>query len=119
MKKTWKKLSLLLYLLRPLPPQRLQGEPNPASLALAQRWSHLDHRAQQQLNQELAPADPREPAIARALSRALPEGLPLMLASSSPVRDWESFAAADASHRPVFGFRGASGIGLVEVFEVR
>ena len=33
-----------------------------------------------------------------------------MLASSSPVRDWESFAAADAPARPVFGFRGASGI---------
>jgi 2-succinyl-5-enolpyruvyl-6-hydroxy-3-cyclohexene-1-carboxylate synthase len=33
-----------------------------------------------------------------------------MLASSSPVRDWESFAAADAPQRPVFGFRGASGI---------
>jgi len=33
-----------------------------------------------------------------------------MLASSSPVRDWESFAAADAPYRPVFGFRGASGI---------
>jgi 2-succinyl-5-enolpyruvyl-6-hydroxy-3-cyclohexene-1-carboxylate synthase len=93
-----------------LPPQRLEGEPNPASLALAQRWSHLDHRAQQQLDQELAPADPREPAIARVLSRALPEGLPLMLASSSPVRDWESFAAADGPQRPLFGFRGASGI---------
>jgi 2-succinyl-5-enolpyruvyl-6-hydroxy-3-cyclohexene-1-carboxylate synthase len=36
--------------------------------------------------------------------------MPLMLASSSPVRDWESFAAADAPQRPVFGFRGASGI---------
>jgi 2-succinyl-5-enolpyruvyl-6-hydroxy-3-cyclohexene-1-carboxylate synthase len=26
------------------------------------------------------------------------------------VRDWESFAAADAPQRPLFGFRGASGI---------
>ena len=33
-----------------------------------------------------------------------------MLASSSPVRDWESFAAADAPWRPIHGFRGASGI---------
>jgi len=33
-----------------------------------------------------------------------------MLASSSPVRDWETFASASAAHRPVFGFRGASGI---------
>ncbi len=51
-----------------------------------------------------------EPWLARALSRLLPAGLPVMLASSSPVRDWESFAAADAPWRPVHGFRGASGI---------
>lgn len=51
-----------------------------------------------------------EPWLARALSRLLPPGLPVMLASSSPVRDWESFAAADAPWRPIHGFRGASGI---------
>ena len=33
-----------------------------------------------------------------------------MLASSSPVRDWESFSAPDGPQRPVFAFRGASGI---------
>ena len=53
---------------------------------------------------------PSEPWLARALSRLLPPGLPVMLASSSPVRDWESFAAADAPWRPIHGFRGASGI---------
>jgi len=51
-----------------------------------------------------------EPWLARALSRLLPAGLPVMLASSSPVRDWESFAAAGAPWRPIHGFRGASGI---------
>ncbi len=51
-----------------------------------------------------------EPWLARALSRLLPPGLPVMLASSSPVRDWESFTAADAPWRPIHGFRGASGI---------
>jgi 2-succinyl-5-enolpyruvyl-6-hydroxy-3-cyclohexene-1-carboxylate synthase len=53
---------------------------------------------------------PSEPWLARALSRLLPPGLPVMLASSSPVRDWESFAAADSPWRPIHGFRGASGI---------
>ena len=33
-----------------------------------------------------------------------------MLASSSPVRDWESFSAADAPCHRTYGFRGASGI---------
>ena len=116
-----------------LPPQRLAGKPSPASLSLAQRWMQLDRQVQSQLDRALLPAadagdgdhdgvddgasppEPlpellQEPAIARALSLALPAGLPLMLASSSPVRDWESFAAADAPQRPVFGFRGASGI---------
>jgi 2-succinyl-5-enolpyruvyl-6-hydroxy-3-cyclohexene-1-carboxylate synthase len=51
-----------------------------------------------------------EPWLARALSRLLPAELPLMLASSSPVRDWESFADPRGPWRPIHGFRGASGI---------
>ena len=51
-----------------------------------------------------------EPALARQLGRLLPPGLPLVLANSSPVRDWESFTPADGPPRPVLGFRGASGI---------
>ena len=95
------------------PAQRLPGAPAPASERLRARWRGLEAELQRQLDQELpgigAPTV-QEPGLARALSRALPEGLPLMLASSSPVRDWESFAAADAPHRLVHGFRGASGI---------
>ena len=111
-----------------------QPRPASASLALAARWRQLDGTAQALLDARLTSAttatattppaaaptpEPggsgpggglNEPALARALSRALPPGLPLMLASSSPVRDWESFAAADACQRPVIGFRGASGI---------
>ncbi|MFM8260463.1 MAG: 2-succinyl-5-enolpyruvyl-6-hydroxy-3-cyclohexene-1-carboxylic-acid synthase [Vulcanococcus sp.] len=105
-----------------LPPQTLAGEPSPSSLAWARRWHQLDQAAQSQLDQQLSLEQPCfgggslgeplicEPALARALSVVLPPGLPLMLASSSPVRDWETFAAASAAHRPVFGFRGASGI---------
>ena len=73
------------------------------------QWLQADQHLQDQLDQQL-PQICSEPDLARALSRLLPADLPLMLASSSPVRDWESFAAADAPHRPVFGFRGASGI---------
>ena len=51
-----------------------------------------------------------EPALARRLCRLLPPGVPLVLANSSPVRDWESFTPATGAPRPVLGFRGASGI---------
>lgn len=79
------------------------------SLAWLERWLAADQALQSQLDRELQ-LQCSEPALARTLSRLLPQDQPLMLASSSPVRDWESFAAADAPLRPVFGFRGASGI---------
>ena len=88
--------------------------PTTANQAWLAQWLEADQQLQQHLDQHwLAANSPlpcNEPALARALSRLLPPGEALMLASSSPVRDWESFAAADAPHRPVFGFRGASGI---------
>jgi 2-succinyl-5-enolpyruvyl-6-hydroxy-3-cyclohexene-1-carboxylate synthase len=87
----------------------LPVQPPAASLAWAQPWHRADATAQAQLDQALAGGS-SEPAIARALSRQLPPGLPVMLASSSPVRDWESFAAAEAPQRPLISFRGASGI---------
>lgn len=58
-------------------------------------------------------ADPEaisEPWLARSLSRLLPAGLPLLLANSSPVRDWANFADPHSPWRPIHGFRGASGI---------
>lgn len=89
------------------------GQPAAGSLAYADQWQAAETRVQALLDgPEAAPAGAlfEEPFLARRLSRMLPPGLPLMLANSSPVRDWESFAAADAPARPVFSFRGASGI---------
>jgi hypothetical protein len=37
---------------------------------------------------EAAVAEVNEPWLARSLASLLPEGLPVMLASSSTVRDW-------------------------------
>jgi len=51
-----------------------------------------------------------EPALARSLPRLLPNSIPVMLASSSPIRDWLSFSGQGAFSRRCFGFRGASGI---------
>jgi len=46
----------------------------------------------------------------QALARNLPPELPVMLAASSPVRDWQAFALADPGWRRCISFRGASGI---------
>ena len=94
-----------------------QGQPNPANRALQQGWQQRDTAVQQLLDALLVGQNGQggetalnEPALARQLSRLLPPGLPLVLANSSPVRDWESFADPAAPWRPMFGFRGASGI---------
>jgi len=94
-----------------LPSGLWQGQPSGASLALRQRWTDADQAVQRLLDQQLGPQAPlSEPALARALSRLLPAELPVVLANSSPVRDWESVAATEAAARPVISFRGASGI---------
>ena len=51
-----------------------------------------------------------EPALARLLPRLLPSSIPVMLASSSPIRDWLSYSGEGSFLRRCFGFRGASGI---------
>ena len=95
------------------------GPPAPASLALAATWRQAEATLQAMLAQALdglgAPViglQPpfQEPALVRQLSRLLPAHLPLMLANSSPVRDWESFADPTGPPRPMHGFRGVSGI---------
>jgi 2-succinyl-5-enolpyruvyl-6-hydroxy-3-cyclohexene-1-carboxylate synthase len=85
------------------------GEATEASVELAGRWRQAEATVQVLLEQELA-GEQGEPALARRLSRLLPAGLPVLLANSSPVRDWESFADPAAPARPMHGFRGASGI---------
>ncbi len=80
-----------------------------APLALAGRWRRVEAAVQALLERELA-REEGEPALARRLGRLLPAGLPVLLANSSPVRDWESFADPAAPPRPMHGFRGASGI---------
>ena len=95
------------------------SSPCAASRELADRWRRAEGALQGQLDQQLTPAPPgqqpsdplfSEPVLARRLSQLLPAGLPLVLANSSPVRDWESFTPPHGPHRPVLSFRGASGI---------
>ena len=51
-----------------------------------------------------------EPALARRLPRLLPNSIPVMIASSSPIRDWLTYSGQGAFLRRCFGLRGASGI---------
>lgn len=51
-----------------------------------------------------------EPGVARAVSRLLPAGHGLVLASSMPVRDMDMYGVADGAARTVIANRGASGI---------
>ena len=87
------------------------GEPQPQSRAEAERWQQAERQLQQQLDQQLPLQGPcNEPGLARALQQLIPLQWPVMLASSSPVRDWESFAGRQSGHRTIVSFRGASGI---------
>ena len=96
--------------LRTLPGAAADSDvPAPACMRFASRWHRDEERLQRWLDRQLPPDRWSEPLLARLLDRQLPPQLPVMLANSSPVRDWESFAGP-GSPRPVHGFRGASGI---------
>ncbi len=79
--------------------------------ALLEAWSKADRDLQHHLC-ELLPTRgaANEPALMLSLGQLLPAELPVMLAASSPVRDWQAFAASDIGRRRCFSFRGASGI---------
>ncbi|HVD35272.1 MAG TPA: 2-succinyl-5-enolpyruvyl-6-hydroxy-3-cyclohexene-1-carboxylic-acid synthase, partial [Rubrobacter sp.] len=54
--------------------------------------------------------EPNEPLVARVLSRKVPQDHGLVVASSMPVRDLDTYAAADGAPVPMAANRGASGI---------
>jgi len=94
-----------------LPQELWQGLPAAGALAQGDHWRSAEADAQAWLDRQLPSSGPaNEPALSRALGSLLPPGVALMLASSSPVRDWESFGDPAGPQRRVYGFRGASGI---------
>ena len=77
----------------------------------AESWSIASRKSGEELERALPQSvEPSEPLVARAVSRLAPEGWGLFLASSMPVRDMDSYAAADGSAPEVGVNRGASGI---------
>ena len=87
------------------------GRPTAVAMALQQGWRQGQHHLQQWLDQQLEASPITEPWLAWAISRWLDQQPPttVLLASSSPIRDWESFAQPRCPHH-VTCFRGVSGI---------
>jgi 2-succinyl-5-enolpyruvyl-6-hydroxy-3-cyclohexene-1-carboxylate synthase len=74
-------------------------------------WRAASEKAGDVLDRALGGGDGLdEPLVARLISREIPEGHGLVVASSMPVRDIDAFAAADGVAAPVAANRGASGI---------
>ncbi|MBL8775395.1 MAG: 2-succinyl-5-enolpyruvyl-6-hydroxy-3-cyclohexene-1-carboxylic-acid synthase [Acidimicrobiales bacterium] len=82
----------------------------PANPAWRARWAAAEAAAADALVATLAPHDePTEPAIARDVLAALPDGAELIVSSSMPVRDVEWYAMPRTGLR-VHANRGANGI---------
>ena len=73
-----------------------------------ERWGEADRAAQRVLD-DLFDGDLSEPAVARAVTRAAPEGAALVVSSSMPVRDIEWYGP-HRSGVTVLANRGANGI---------
>jgi len=75
-----------------------------------EQWAHLDAEAAAVLQTSIvAHTEITEPAVARDVVAALPEGSSLVVSSSMPVRDVEWFSAP-REHLEVLANRGANGI---------
>jgi 2-succinyl-5-enolpyruvyl-6-hydroxy-3-cyclohexene-1-carboxylate synthase len=76
----------------------------------ARAWLDVEDRARAALDEELMRTDEiSEPRIARDLASLIPDGSQLVVASSMPIRDVDSFMAKREGVT-LFGNRGASGI---------
>ena len=89
------------------------AEKSPASGSATWKtnWRTASKKVGKRLGQLLdAPGELSEPFVARFVSRNIPEEHGLVLASSMPVRDFDTYAAPDGPVVPVAVNRGASGI---------
>jgi 2-succinyl-5-enolpyruvyl-6-hydroxy-3-cyclohexene-1-carboxylate synthase len=72
-------------------------------------WREASEQVGRYLDGNLS-GEPNEPLVARVLSRNVPRDHGLVVASSMPVRDLDTFAAIGGAPVPVAANRGASGI---------
>lgn len=90
----------------------LAGDPPREAMspsAYVEAWRAVEAAVQARLDELLA-SELSEPAVARLMSRAVPGDVPLVVASSMPIRDLEWFGAKTPSPPLVLANRGANGI---------
>ncbi len=77
----------------------------------ASMWRGASGKAARRVEEAARKAEEiSEPFVARSISRLIPDGHGLVVASSMPVRDMDSYAVSDRACVPVAANRGASGI---------
>jgi 2-succinyl-5-enolpyruvyl-6-hydroxy-3-cyclohexene-1-carboxylate synthase len=84
-------------------------DPPAGDVAWAAGWRRASAEAGRHLDESLSGV-PNEPLVARSVSRHLPADHGLIVASSMPVRDLDTYATSDGAPVPVAANRGASGI---------
>jgi 2-succinyl-5-enolpyruvyl-6-hydroxy-3-cyclohexene-1-carboxylate synthase len=90
---------------------RVAGGGSSVDPAWTAGWHEASGRVGVYLDRLFAGTDElNEPLVARLISRHIPEGHGLCVASSMPIRDVDTFAATDGAVVPVAANRGASGI---------
>jgi 2-succinyl-5-enolpyruvyl-6-hydroxy-3-cyclohexene-1-carboxylate synthase len=72
-------------------------------------WREASDEVGRRLDETFS-SEPNEPFVARGVSRNVPAYHGLVVASSMPVRDLDTYAASDGAPVPVAANRGASGI---------
>jgi 2-succinyl-5-enolpyruvyl-6-hydroxy-3-cyclohexene-1-carboxylate synthase len=91
--------------------QAAERHPPAAAASWTASWREASERVDGYLDRVLEETgNLNEPLVARLVSRHIPEGHALCVASSMPVRDLDTFAASDGAPAPVAANRGASGI---------
>jgi len=81
--------------------------------AMDPTWAESWREASEEVGRYLdgiSSGEPNEPLVARVLSRNIPPDHGLVVASSMPVRDLDTYAATGGAPVPVAANRGASGI---------
>jgi 2-succinyl-5-enolpyruvyl-6-hydroxy-3-cyclohexene-1-carboxylate synthase len=84
-------------------------DPPAGDIAWTAGWRKASEEAGHRLDEVLS-REPSEPLVARSVSRNVPANHGLVVASSMPVRDLDTYAASDGAPVPVAANRGASGI---------
>src|SRR5215208_3418555 len=91
--------------------QAAERRPPESNASWTAGWRAASEQADGHLDRFFADTkELNEPLVARLVSRYVPEGHGLCVASSMPIRDVDTFAAPDGASVPVAANRGASGI---------